>query len=167
MTDTPPPSAAAPASGRRWTRVLLGVSLGLNLLILGLAVGEVLGDGPGRGGRDFGLGPLSEALSHADRKALRDAFLERHPEARADRRAVRAEFEALAAALRAQPYDAAAVDTALEAIARRGIDLLNTGRDLMAERLQAMSPEDRAAFADRLEQGLKRLGDKPKAEGKD
>lgn len=163
MSD-PTPSTAIRAGAGRWTKVLLAVSLALNLLIVGLAVGSVLRDGPPRGGRDFGLGPISEALSHNDRMALRRAFLVRHPEARTDRREMRAEFDVLLAALRAEPFDPAALDQALQAVARRNADLLATGRELVAERLKAMDGAERADFADRLESGLRKFGRKDRDE---
>lgn len=160
MTDPVTVPEASPKRTGGWTKALLVVSLGLNLLIAGLAAGAFLRDGSPRGGRDFGLGPLSEALSREDRKALRAAFLERHPDARADRRAMRAEFDALLAALRADPFDPAALDTALAAVAHRNAELLATGRDLVAARLKAMDAAARIEFADRLESGLRRLGRK-------
>lgn len=156
MTDPANPISSAKPTGR-WTRILLVLSLGLNVLIIGLGVGAALRDGPGRGGRDFGLGPLSEALSMEDRKDLRDAFLERHPDARADRRAMRADFEALIVVLRADPFDPAALESAIATIAERNADLLETGRDLVVEHLKSMDTAGRAAFADRLEKGLRKI----------
>ena len=164
---TEPSTASATSGGAgRWTKVLLAVSLALNLLVAGLAIGSVLRDGPPKGGRDFGLGPISEALSREDRKALRRAFLERHPDARSDRREMRAEFDTLLAALRADPFDPAALDEALQAVARRNADLLATGRELVAARLKAMDAAQRTAFADRLEDGLRRFGRKDRDDEK-
>jgi uncharacterized membrane protein len=163
MTD--PASPNLPAQPRRWTRVLLAVSLALNLLVAGLAVGAMVRGGPAPGGRDFGLGPLSEALSREDRKALREAFLDLHPDVRAGRRAMRADFDTLLAALRADPFDPAALDAALETIARRNTELLETGRGLVAARLKTMDASARAEFADRLEKGLRRMGRKDKQAG--
>jgi len=137
--------------GSRRLKIALAVSLAFNLCILGVIGGVMLRDGPPHRGRDFGLGPLSEALSREDRKAMRDAFVERHPDIRGDRRAMRAEFDALVAALRAEPFDPAALDSALAAIATRNQSLLDTGRELVAARLKAMDAAGRAAFADRLE----------------
>lgn len=158
MTDPVPPAPSPVAAPGRWIRVALALSLALNLLVVGISVGAVLRGGPAPGGRDFGLGPLSEALSREDRKALRAAFLDRHPDIRAERRAIRAQFDDLLAVLRADPFDPTALDAALEAIAQRNSDLLDTGRGLVAERLKAMDAEDRAKFADRLERNLRKLG---------
>lgn len=158
MTDPVPPTPSPGPAPGRWIRVALALSLALNLLVVGIAVGAMLRDGPAPGGRDFGLGPLSEALSREDRKALRAAFLDRHPDIRAERRAMRAQFDDLLAVLRADPFDPTALDAALEAIARRNADLLDTGRGLVAERLKAMDAGDRADFADRLERNLRKMG---------
>ena len=143
----------------RGGKIVLALSLALNLAAAGVVAGALLRDGPPHGGgRDFGLGPLSEALTREDRKALRDAFVTRHPDLRADRREMKADFAALAVALRADPFDPAALDAVLARIAARNQALLDTGRELVAERLKAMSAEDRAAFADRLEKHKGRTG---------
>lgn len=146
----------AETKGNRGLKIALAVSLAFNLCIVGVICGVMLRDGPPHRSRDFGLGPLSEALSREDRKAMRDAFVERHPDIRGDRRAMRAEFDALVAALRAEPFDPVALDTALAAIAARNQSLLDTGRELVAARLKAMDAEGRAAFADRLEKHIGR-----------
>ncbi len=156
-TPTPAQSQTESVTTGRWTRRLLVLSLGLNLLIAGLAIGAFWRDGPGRGSRDFGFGPMSQAMNHEDRMALRDAFLERHPDARSDRRAMRAHFETLIAALRAEPFDEAALETAVAAITTRNAELLATGQSLMTDHLKQMSAAERAGFADRLEKGLRRM----------
>ena len=151
--------AAGKPRGNRRLKIALALSLAFNLCIIGVICGVMLRDVPPRGGRDFGLGPLSEALSHEDRRALRKAFVARHPDIRDAKRQMRAEFDAVVAALRADPFDPAALDGALAAIAVRNQLLLDTGRELVAERLKAMTAKERAAFADRLE---KRVGQKAK-----
>ena len=143
--------------GSRRLKIVLAVSLALNLCVAGVVAGAWLRDGPPHGGgKDFGLGPLSEALTRDDRKAMRKAFVERHPDIRGDRREAKAEFDAVVNALRAEPFDPAALDTALAAVAARNQSLLDTGRELVAERLKSLSPAERLAFADRLEERLSR-----------
>jgi uncharacterized membrane protein len=141
-------------AGNRTLKILLAASLALNVGIAGVVGGAMLRDGPPGGGRDFGMGPLSDALSKDDRKALRKSFVDHHPDIRGDRREMRAEFDAVVVALRAEPFDPAALDQALAAVAGRNQALLDSGRLLVAERLKAMSPGDRAAFADRLEERI-------------
>jgi uncharacterized membrane protein len=148
-------SPAAP----RGVKIALAVSVALNLAVAGLAVGAWLGDGPHKGmPRDMSFGPFSEALDDADRRAIRRALLERVGEFREQREAARTEFEALLASLRADPFDPAALKAALAALEARNAERLELGRTLIETRLIEMSPEERAAFADRLEKGLRRGG---------
>lgn len=155
---TPPPAAPAPATPRG-VKIALALSVALNLGVAGLAVGAWLGDGPHRGmPRDMSFGPFTEALDEDDRRAIRKALLERLGEFREQRAAARAEFETLLASLRADPFDPEALKAALEALEARNAQRLDLGRSLIETRLIEMSPSERAAFADRLEKGLRRGG---------
>ena len=70
-TDTATPPTRAP----RWMKIVLALSLALNLAVAGLALGAFLKDGPRRGmPRDLSFGPFTEAFSADDRRALREAF---------------------------------------------------------------------------------------------
>ena len=60
--------------------------------------------------------------------------------------------------MRADPFDPAALKAALAALEARNAERLELGRTLIETRLIEMSPEERAAFADRLEKGLRRGG---------
>lgn len=161
MTDqsnqTNPP--APPNRGSRWVKVALVASVGLNLAVAGLVLGAWLGDGPHKGmPRDMSFGPFSEALSDTDRRALRKGLMDRMGEFRTSREAARADFEALLATLRADPFDPQAMRTALTAIETRNAERLELGRSLIETRIAEMSTEERQAFADRLEKGLRRGG---------
>lgn len=138
-----------------WVKVVLALSLALNLAVIGLAAGAWMKGGSRGMPRDLSFGPFSEALSHDDRRALRRALLQRAPDFRASRNAARAEFAALVAVLRAQPLDPVALRSALSDIETRNAGRLELGRSLIEARLTAMSDADRRAFADRLEAGLK------------
>jgi uncharacterized membrane protein len=131
----------------------------LNLAVAGLAVGAWFGDGPHRGmPRDMSFGPFSEALDDADRRELRRSLMDRAGEFKTQREAARAEFETLLAALRADPFEPAAMTNALAAIEARNAERLQLGRSLIEARLIEMSAAERRAFADRLEHGLRRGG---------
>jgi uncharacterized membrane protein len=146
---------AARVATATWVKVVLALSLALNLAIIGLAAGAWMKEGSKGPPRDLSFGPFSEALSRADRRALRSALLERAPDFRASREAAAQEFAALLTALRAQPLDPAALRTAFAAIEQRNAGRLELGRSLIENRLIEMSDADRLAFADRLEAGLK------------
>lgn len=157
MTDLKTDTPAVPTS--RGVKIALALSVALNLAVAGLAAGAWLRDGP-HGGmpRDMTFGPFSEALDAADRKSIRRALLDRVSEFRSQREAARAEFEILLGALRADPFDPAALKTALAALEARNAERLELGRTLIETRLIEMTPEERSAFADRLEKGMRRGG---------
>ena len=164
MTDPEPKpepvaASAAGAKAPRWMKAALAISVALNLAIVGLVVGAVVKDGPPMRRelvRDLSFGPLTEAFSTEDRMALRRAFLEAAPDFRDQRRMIRADVEAMLTLLRAEPFDGAALETLLEQQQARNLSRFDLGQDLIIERLAAMTPADRAAFADRLQDSLSR-----------
>lgn len=154
-TNTPP---AKPAKSGKGLRIALALSLALNLAVLGLVAGAMLRDGPGMRTamvRDLGFGPYTEALSPEDRKSLRRALFDRAPEIRETRRLMRDDTEALLALLRADPFDPAALSARMDTQHDRLSNQLRLGQDLLQEFILAMPGDARAAFADRLETGLR------------
>lgn len=171
MTD-PVPSTTTQAGGSpRWMRLALVVSLAVNLGVAGLVGGTFFshrgGPPEGRDGSDISIWALPQALSREDRRILRETMLA----GRKDRRAAAiADLGALSAALRADPYDAAAVQAVFDRQIARMSDGLRSAQTAMAGRFNAMTPAERAAIADRLDaaaanpRGLrgKDRGDHPK-----
>jgi uncharacterized membrane protein len=164
MTDTPTPTppgggpepAADPGPDRRprrWTRILLVISLGFNLVILGLAGGHELSrvlHGPRPPVRELGFGPFTEALSPQDRHAMLRDFLRQAKGFAAQRREMRSDFRSLIRALKAEPYDPATFAAVMARQRARTDHWLTLGQKLLQDRIAAMSPQQRAAFADRL-----------------
>ncbi|RAP42088.1 hypothetical protein BYZ73_06965 [Rhodovulum viride] len=159
MSMSDPAASAAPRR-RSWLRPALGLSLALNVLLLGLICGALLGHRPGGGPDDPGammaLGPYGRALDEADRAAIREALRTEAPRFRQERREVRQSFRDLLAALRAEPFDAAQVSSLLDRQERGVQSHVDLVRQLMIDRLATMSQAERAAFADRLEAVLRR-----------
>lgn len=149
----------------RGTRILLAVSLALNLLVLGLLVGALLRGGGGEHPaearmpsslRALGATPFLLALSEADRDLLLADAGQRGDDLRANRAALRDGVDAMVRALRSEPFDAGtfrrlAADQRRAAAARQAL-----GEDLLMARIEAMSPEARQAYADRLERIFRR-----------
>ncbi|MEY4983319.1 MAG: hypothetical protein RIR62_1585 [Pseudomonadota bacterium] len=165
MTDLPPPvppepkTAPTPVRGGKGVRIALAVSVALNLAFVGMAAGLALRGGPHeRMVRDLDFGPYGEAFSREDRKALRDGFFARSGNLRDMRDEMRSDMVALLAVLRAEPLDRAALQGLLDRQNARLSERLELGRTLVAERIAAMGPADRAAFADRLEKALRHGG---------
>lgn len=159
-TQTPDPATPKPKSGKG-LRIALAISLALNLAVVGMVAGAMLRHGPGfqaGGVRDLGFGPYTEALTQDDRSALRKALFDRAPEIRTTRRLMREDTQALLALLRADSFDAVAFRVRMEGQHARMERLLRLGQDVLQDFIAAMSPDDRRAFADRLEAGLRRGG---------
>ena len=66
---------------------------------------------------------------------------------------------AVIAALRAQPFQPEALDSALQRQHATIADQIALGQQILRDRLVAMTDDQRAAFADRLEQSQKRKRD--------
>ncbi|TCP60834.1 putative membrane protein [Rhodovulum bhavnagarense] len=159
--ETAPPT-------RTWVRVMLIASLALNLLILGMVGGAVVGHRGASTRADLGeaaYGPYARALADEDRAALRAAMRSQAPRLRENRKAVRQGFNDLLDALRAEPYMPEHVAVILATQEAHARDQGEIWRDLMTERLAAMTPEQRAAFADRLERVLRRGPSHPRRDG--
>lgn len=165
---TPPAPPAPPLRGAsHGVRLALAVSLTVNLLVLGVLVGGAIGiarHAPRPAIADITLGTFTEALSPEDREALRLAAEAESLGIRDMHRASRDDYLALIAAVRAEPWDEAAARQAIAAYGRRSQERLAAGERLMLERLVAMGPLARRAFADRLEDALRR-GFRPEREG--
>lgn len=141
----------------RGLRLLLVVSLGLNLLVLGVVGGAVFGEWrePHRPiVRDLGFGPYAEALTHADRVALIRAFAKETGGFRAERQAARQTFGDLLGVLRTDPFDAGRMKVLMTQQEQRMSQRLALGQKLLIGRIEAMTPDERHAFADRLQEAL-------------
>lgn len=146
---------------RRWVRVVLFVSLALNLAVAGMVIGAVLRHGPpGKDHYDARLdrvsGPYVRALSNADKRAMGQAIRAELPNAPDRRAARRAQVEAMLAALQAQPFDADRVDALLRAQFAAGAARQDIGRALLVERIKTMSDQERSDFAARLKEEFER-----------
>lgn len=142
-------------SSPRWMRVVLVLSLALNLLIVGAVVGAVSSGGKG-GPRlsDVSFGPYTAALGREDRRALRRAI--RDTAGRPDRAAARENFQTFLTVLRTEPLDVAEMTRVFEAQGALAQARLAAGKAALLEHIAEMSAADRAAFADRLEEVLRR-----------
>lgn len=155
-----------PAPRRRWwLGAALFVSLAVNLLVAGVVIGAVWGRGAQPMQRtvqlDVGLGAYTLALAEADRAALRERWRREGADPRRLRAERQAEAQALAAALRAEPFDAGAVEALFEAQGARVAAHHAQARQLLAERLLTMEAADRRAYAERLERVAQRAPRRP------
>jgi uncharacterized membrane protein len=161
MTDT----HTAPPRPCRWLAIGLLASLSVNLLIAGLIAGAALTQG--RAPPDdprvaervlipLGLGLYARALDPEDRHALIQDATGQRDALRPARAEMRRNMADLARAVRAEPYDADAVRAVLSRQRAAVAVPLRVGEDVLVARLAGMSPEARAAFADRIDAAMRR-----------
>ncbi|MEO1678534.1 MAG: periplasmic heavy metal sensor [Pseudomonadota bacterium] len=178
----PPPE---PRRGRRrWIGWALFASVGLNLLVAGALVGAALdarragpsgppgaavspmgADGAGGRGipdrvvRELGLGPYARAMTPGERRHLGRALLSEirtKGGPRAVRRQMRESFAAVRAALLAEPFDADELDRLITAQSARAAELRELAQAIFVVQVSEMTPDERRAFADRLDGALRR-----------
>lgn len=146
-TSPPSPAPRSPL----WMRIALGVSVSLNLLVVGAVVGGALARKPERAANAAPLPgqALIRALPREDRADLRRRFEAKAPRGPQDARVgVGAELLTL---LRAEEFDGAAFATLLATQAAPVSARLTAGRDALIEQIAEMPRADRLAYADRLE----------------
>ncbi len=160
---TPPPSPPpSPPRSPGWMKLLLAVSLALNLGVAGVLGGLALrhaADAPppdlqrGAAPQGLSLRHAVAALPDAERRALRQSW-------RADMQTARQEAPPappvadVLALLRADDLDQTALRAALEAPQARAVAAGRVGAALLVAQLAEMDPAARAAYADRLEERL-------------
>jgi len=147
---------------RGW-RIVLIASLTLNLAVAGALGGWVLRHGIGHGNHSphsarmaqMG-GPLTRALDDEGRADIAVRLRADGGSRAARRAALREGFTALLAALRAQPFDPDAVAARLSAQRAQVAERLEAGHAALVSHLVAMTATERAAYADRVEEKLRR-----------
>ena len=145
---------------RRWGRYLLVGSLALNLLIIGVVAGTLLGGPRDRDRnpllRDLGFGPFVHALPKSSKNELTDALKREAGSLRDNRAELRKHFEAFLAALRADPYDPEEVARLIADQRNRIGERQVIGQKLLLEHIATMSAGERADYADALDSALRR-----------
>ncbi|MDB6452390.1 periplasmic heavy metal sensor [Falsirhodobacter sp. 20TX0035] len=147
----------------RTLRLLLILSVTLNLAIAGIVAGAALRHPPPPDpGRGPAFGAYDRAFSEEDRKAMRDAFHREAPDFGKGWQAMKDDTADLLTTLRTEPYDPARTEAIFARQRERGGQMMALGQRLMAQRLAEMTPEERLAFANRLAERMERDRPHPK-----
>ena len=135
-------------------------SLMVNMLLIGLFAGHLLGGKGGRQDARSGPPPPGEAqiarslvmtLDEDDRPAMRAALRSAMGGNRGSIRQMREARSKLASALRAEPYDAGAVASAFERMRSEELRFKTAFQEALAAQLETLTPQQRQALAERLE----------------
>lgn len=142
-----------PKPSRRF-RILLGVSLALNLLVIGAVVGALI-DGPRTRKGPPGLrevsAPYVGAFDRDTKRAMRGEMRKRLPDRSESVAVNKAAYASFVVLVRADSFDAVGAREIMEGQLSRIGTFQEVGRDLALEKISAMSVEERNAYADRLE----------------
>jgi uncharacterized membrane protein len=158
--SAPAPAPRSLTASPLWMRVLLVVSLALNLLVVGVVAGALarrppddFGRGaPGDPAAAFYLGALPP---ESRREVIREMF-RNAGDFRASRQAVIEEVQSTLALIRAETVDTAALHEAVRRQRGALAERREVGDGIFVDYIARMSPEDRRAYADRLEEMLRR-----------
>ncbi len=144
-----------PKPKRRWMPIVLTLSLAINLLVIGVAVGSVLRLKNGDHAKaPPGFGPaLYRALPKEDRKSLRRELSGLHGKGAKGRSR---DFMVVTEALRAVPFDPETVTLLLQQQAQATADLQAALQEKWLVLVTQMSDEERQTYATRLEEVVKR-----------
>jgi len=145
-------------TNRRTTMTNCVILTALTLAALSLSTAARTQDGPDLGPISiFDFAPVAAdkdgKITEAELTAFRAA--EARPananaDGKPDHRAMRASLQTIVAALRADPFARAALDTAMAAQVARLKGRIRTGQALLRDFLADQTPANRRAFADRL-----------------
>lgn len=159
MTDTTP----EPPKKRRWLMPVLFASLTVNLLIAGIVLGAFLSPDSPRNRKDQGpargvIGePFIRALPKEERRVLIRDVMQNRAQIQESRENLRQRFLAFLEILRTDPFDAAEAARLLGDQRQVAVDRQQIGEALLMQRLEDMTSEQRAVYADALEKSLRRL----------
>lgn len=149
------PDLKNPKSGR-FVKVLLVLSLGVNLAIAGVAVGAWTSNKPPRPANPDAIAFLSFALPKEHRTALREQMVSRRDELRANRAALAGMRRQMIVALEAEPFELAAVEAVLQRQRDRFLELGNLAHSALLERISLLSAEERESYITSLKRGQRR-----------
>jgi len=141
----------------RVLKLVLVVSLGINLAIGGLALGVWAIDKPKRPQSPDGVAFLSFALPVEHRDALREQLVSRRGELQANRATINQLRRQMIDVLQAEPFEIEAVEDILLRQRERFLALGELAHSALLERIDSLTPEERAIYVD----SLKRMDRRP------
>lgn len=141
-------------------KVLLGVSLALNLAVIGVIAGAMLRTGPDGppnrgGGNKMGFArPYIQALPREDRHAIFEVT--RSKTKGLDRASRRAQYQKVTDILRAETFDRTAAEAVLSLQAASTLNAQSAAQTQWMNVIEKMNVQERRSYADAIEEILKR-----------
>lgn len=140
----------------RWVKIVLGLSLALNLAIAGAVAGFAMRAAPMRDGHT-GMGYAAPYVIALPREARRDVFgAIRSNEALPKRSVRRAHYVEMIDALRAEPFVQGRVEAILSRQSTGVAQIQDVSQAAWLSAVTEMDAAERAAYVERVENVLKR-----------
>lgn len=153
------PEQTKPERSQRLWKVILVLSLALNVAILGAVLGATWrsqDDGRRLPALNRDIGSLYlRALGPEHRRELGRKLRPSSKKGKAARAEIAQGFEQAIAVLRAEPFDRTALEQIMQDHAQRSELRMQEARAVLLDHLIRIGPDERAAYADRIEKFLK------------
>ena len=155
-----------------WVKAALLASLAVNIFLIGLVGGEMLGKfryqkfgGDPAASNAFGPRQLRGVLSAERRKELKPIFMSRREQWREQRKQLRAARLSLADALEQQPFDPGLVEDAMREMRDRSDAVKGTMQGAMLEMAAILTDDERQKLAAAIREGRKNRRRRGKDQG--
>lgn len=147
-----------PKQPRKIWRIVLVLSLAMNLAVVGLVTGVGLRSANGKPPQNFelGIGPLGQAMTMDERRNVGVRVRNDSRMKEFGRRGGGRHIESVIEALRAEPYDGQALEAALTLSSQQLVSIQEVAREAFAAEVSMMTDAQRLALADRLEEVRKK-----------
>ncbi|MEE9454714.1 MAG: periplasmic heavy metal sensor [Paracoccaceae bacterium] len=136
----------------RWIKITLGISLALNIAIIGIFTGISL---HGTGGRHTntvqGVALLARAMPYKFEHQLRTTLRARRDQMHTDRKAMLLSKAHMIAALAAEPFDISAVEAVLDSQRGATNNVISAGHQAIMRQITQMSLQDRQRYIENLQ----------------
>lgn len=143
-------------------KALLGMSLALNLVVVGIVAGGVVRQGgwSEKGHRMPALGsfgtPYMQALPRQNRREIMKAMRGQAVVEIPSRKERRAMFFEVLSSLRAVPFERSALETTIQRQSDTSVTIQTTAQKAWVDHVSAMSDNERMAYADAVEEVMHR-----------
>jgi len=136
-------------------KILLVISLGMNLAVVGLVIGaKISGHGP-RGmshASGSGMRALMHALPNSKRADVRKYFHENRDKIRAKDDVMRTSLDNIATAITAQPFDANVLNEAFSAQRAHIVTMTENAQQAFVAIIASMTDKERAQYVDNMKE---------------
>jgi len=145
-------SASTDLKPRNFWKILFGISLALNLLIVGAIGGAILRVGKGPMAKHHASGFLyMRALNFEDKKALRKAIFRNKNSRKIIREKEHSSYISAVKILKKDPFDRKAFEDLLDEQTKHSKSRQSSARVALVTQITGMTKEERLIYSERLE----------------